>query len=102
MGIANSLVHARGSGGGGGGGMDMSSQFKKLQQQIGDTIRKASGGGKYDIGLDLTPEQAAALAANVDYAEDQMQTNIKDIEVKSRTAAGVRDKLAKLRNLRKK
>jgi len=100
MGIANSLVHARAGGGGGGG--DMSDQFKKMQMQISDTIRKATGGGKHDIGLDLTPEQAAALAATVDYGDDQMQTNIKDIEVKEQSAAGVKDKLAKLRNLRKK
>ena len=103
-GIANTLatVNAGGGGGGGGGGGDMSKQFKALQLSLSDQIRKGincMGRGGND--LDLSPEAAAALfAGQADNIE--METNIKDIKVQEQKAAGVNDKLAKLRNLRKK
>lgn len=96
-GIANSLVNARG--GGGGGGADFSEQFKKLQNDITSAVRKATGKGKDEMH-DLTPEQAAALFANMD--ETKLESNIKDVDVKTVSAAGVKDKLAKLRNMRGK
>lgn len=96
-GIANSLVNARGAAS---AAPDMSAQFKKLQQDISSAVRKATGRGKDDM-VDLTAEQAAALFANMDEGV-KLESNIKDIKVKEQQAAGVSDKLAKLRNLRRK
>lgn len=98
-GLANTLA---GAGGGGGNGGDLSKQFKSLQLSLSDQIRKGMGSmGRGGQDFDLSPEAAAALFAG--QADDvQMETNIRDIKVEEKKAAGVNDKLAKLRNLRKK
>ncbi len=82
---------------------DFTKQFASLQQNLSDVLRKAAGrgGSKDDLGFDLTAEQAAALFANMDESV-KMESNIKDVKLKEQSAAGVKDKLAKLRNLRKK
>ena len=99
-GIANSLVQARSAPAA--EAPDMSKQFLQLQQSISDAVRKAAGrGAGADIGVDLTAEQAAALFANMDESVT-LESNIKDVKLKEQSAAGVKDKLAKLRNLRKK
>lgn len=81
---------------------DLTKQFKSLQQALGDQLRKSLAGKKGQAGYvdeaDLTPEAAAAIFAQQDAI--QVETNIKDIAVKSTTAAGVKDKLSKLKNLR--
>lgn len=81
---------------------DLSKHFKSLQQSIQDQLRKvaASGTGK-GLGADyfeLTAEHAAAIFAEQDQVK--VETNIKDIAVKEQSAAGVKDKLSKLKNLR--
>jgi chromosome segregation ATPase len=98
-GLASTLASA---GGGGGGGTDLSKQFKSLQLSLSDQLRKGIGSmGRGGQDFDLSPEAAAALFAS--QADDvKLETNIKDIVVKEQKAAGVNDKLAKLRNLRKK
>lgn len=97
-GIANSLMTAKS---GPAEAPDMSKQFKMLQQNISDAVRKAAGAGaKGGADFDLTAEQAAALFANMQDVE--LTTNINDVEVKSQKAASVSGKLNKLRNMRKK
>ena len=54
------------------------------------------------MDMDLTAEQAAALFANMDEQAGEIKTNINDVEMKQSKAAGVKDKLAKLKNLRKR
>jgi chromosome segregation ATPase len=100
-GIATSLVEARKAQPAAAEAPDMTKQFAKLQQNISDAVRKAAGGAKGGAGdLDLTAEQAAALFANMD--DVKLDTNITDVQVEERKAAGVSDKLAKLRNMRRK
>jgi chromosome segregation ATPase len=83
---------------------DLKKQFLSLQQALGDQLRKSLAGKKGQAGYvdesDLSPEAAAAIFAQQDAV--QVETNIKDIAVKSTTAAGVKDKLSKLKNLRGK
>ncbi len=102
-GIANTLMEARTMTAAPAAAPDLTQQLKALQQNLSDVVRKAAGrGGRgEDLGLDLTAEQAAALFANMDEGA-QMESNIKDVKLKEQSAAGVKDKLAKLRNLRKK
>lgn len=83
-------------GGGGGGGGDIDKQLKAMQQNLVDTMRKFAGSGmkgfeesQVDIGT--------LLAAQADI---QVETNIKDVNVKQQSAQGVKDKLSKLRNMR--
>lgn len=82
---------------------DLQKHFKSLQQGLQDSLRKmaGTGAGKGGLGgdyLELTAEHAAAIFAEQDQVK--VETNIKDIEVKSQSAAGVKDKLSKLKNLR--
>ena len=99
-GIATSLVEARNVPAEPGAAPDFSKQFERLQLSIGDAVRKAAGRqGAGGLAGDLTAEQAAALFTNMDVAT--LETNVRDIEIKEQSAAGVKDKLAKLRNLRK-
>jgi hypothetical protein len=102
-GIANSLIAAKNNPGVA-AAPDMTKQFAKLQQNIGDAVRKATGGlrGGGAADMDLTAEQAAALFANMLEDTGPVETNITDVELKTVKAAGVSDKLAKLRNMRKK
>ncbi len=103
-GIANTLIAAQNAPPAVGAAPDMTKQFAKLQQGIGDAVRKATGGlrGGGAADMDLTAEQAAALFANMLEDTGPMETNITDVELKTIKAAGVSDKLAKLRNMRKK
>ncbi|MCA8924592.1 MAG: hypothetical protein KDD82_22460 [Planctomycetes bacterium] len=96
-GIAKSLAAAPAGGGGG----DFSKQFKSLQQSLSDQLRKGlnsvKGGGEWD---DLTEAAVAQMIAN--QTEDVvMETNARDIDVKETKAGSVKDKLARLRNLKK-
>ncbi len=82
---------------------DLQKHFKSLQQGLQDSLRKMAGSsaGKGGLGadyLDLTAEHAAAIFAEQDQVK--VETNIKDIAVKEQSAAGVKDKLSKLKNLR--
>ncbi|MCO5172137.1 MAG: hypothetical protein M9894_38050 [Planctomycetes bacterium] len=82
---------------------DLQKHFKSLQQGLQDSLRKmaGSGAGKGGLGadyLELTAEHAAAIFAEQDQVK--VETNIKDIAVKEQAAAGVKDKLSKLKNLR--
>lgn len=81
---------------------DLQKHFKSLQQGLQDSLRKMAGsatskgmGADY---LDLTAEHAAAIFAEQDQVK--VETNIRDIAVKEQSAAGVKDKLSKLKNLR--
>lgn len=99
-GLANALATAPRAAGG--EGPDMSKQFKQLQAAMADQLRKglgtlAKGGNANDF--DLSPEAAAALfAAGKD--EVITETNINTVAMKEQSAAGVKDKLSKLKNLR--
>lgn len=79
---------------------DLQKHFKSLQQGLQDSLRKMAGtgakGGYADF--ELTAEAAAAIFAEQDQVK--VETNIKDIAVKEQSAAGVKDKLSKLKNLR--
>lgn len=82
---------------------DLQKHFKSLQQGLQDSLRKMAGSaaGKAGLGadyLELTAEHAAAIFAEQDQVK--VETNIKDIAVKEQAAAGVKDKLSKLKNLR--
>ncbi|MBX3467784.1 MAG: hypothetical protein KF878_12945 [Planctomycetes bacterium] len=82
---------------------DLQKHFKSLQQGLQDSLRKMAGSaaGKGGVGtdyLELTAEHAAAIFAEQDQVK--VETNIKDIAVKEQAAAGVKDKLSKLKNLR--
>jgi chromosome segregation ATPase len=103
-GIANSLIAAKNNPVAAGAGPDMTKQFAKLQQNISDAVRKAAGGGGGGRGgdMDLTAEQAAALFSTMLEDTGPMETNMANVELKSQKAAGVSDKLAKLRNMRKR
>ena len=99
-GIANTLIAAKGQTG---AAPDMTKQFAKLQQGISDAVRKASGGPRGGgADMDLTAEQAAALFSTMLEDTGTLETNINTVELKTIKAAGVSDKLARLRNMRKK
>lgn len=85
-----------------GGGGDFSQQFKALQLSIGDQLRKSMRGLKGDAGEwdDLTEAAVEQIVAN-QTADIQMETNAKDVEVKQTKAGSVKDKLARLRNMKK-
>lgn len=98
-GLANTLVAAKNAPA---DPADMSKHFKSLQQSLQDQLRKVAGSAtSKGMGADyfeLTAEHAAAIFAEQDQVK--VETNIKDIAVKEQSAAGVKDKLSKLKNLR--
>lgn len=80
---------------------EVAKQLKAMQSSLADQLRRSigtlgKGGGK---DFDLSPEAAAALFAS---GKDDvvLETNISTIAVKEQSAAGVKDKLSKLKNLR--
>jgi chromosome segregation ATPase len=79
---------------------DLQKHFKSLQQGLQDQLRKMAGTGAKGgySEFELTAEAAAAIFAEQD--QIKVETNIKDIAVKEQSAAGVKDKLSKLKNLR--
>jgi predicted nucleic acid-binding Zn-ribbon protein len=102
-GLASTLVTAGSGGGGGDDNPDLTKQFKSLQLSLSDQLRKGLagvGGGKAFLDADLSPEAAALLFQQ--HADVEMETNITNISMKETKAAGVKDKLSRLRNLRKK
>ena len=98
-GLANTLVAAKNAPS---DPADMSKHFKSLQQSLQDQLRKVAGSAtSKGMGADyfeLTAEHAAAIFAEQDAIK--VETNIKDIAVREQSAAGVKDKLSKLKNLR--
>ncbi len=100
QGLASSLVTAQTAAAAPGASPDLSMQFKSLQLTLADQLKKglAGMGRAGDSGFDLTPEQAAALFAS--QADVKLETNINTVALKEQTAAGVKDKLSKLKNLR--
>lgn len=80
---------------------EVAKQLKAMQSSLADQLRRSigtlgKGGGK---DFDLSPEAAAALFAS-GKDDVQLETNIGTIAVKEQSAAGVKDKLSKLKNLR--
>jgi chromosome segregation ATPase len=80
---------------------EVAKQLKAMQSSLADQLRRSigtlgKGGGK---DFDLSPEAAAALFAS---GKDDvvLETNISTIAVKEQQAAGVKDKLSKLKNMR--
>lgn len=79
--------------------VDLDKQLKALSQNLTDQIRKYAGsgfkGGASDSGeIDV----GALMARNAETTK--LETNIKDVGVKEQSAAGVKDKLSKLRSMR--
>lgn len=76
-------------------------QLKAMQSSLADQLRRSIGtlgkGGR--DSFDLSPEAAAALFAS---GKDDvvLETNMNTIAVKEQSAAGVKDKLSKLKNMR--
>lgn len=80
---------------------EVAKQLKAMQSSLADQLRRSigtlgKGGGK---DFDLSPEAAAALFAS-GKDDVQLETNINTIAVKEQSAAGVKDKLSKLKNMR--
>jgi len=80
---------------------EVAKQLKAMQSSLADQLRRSIGtlgkGGRDNF--DLSPEAAAALFAS---GKDDvvLETNINTIAVKEQSAAGVKDKLSKLKNMR--
>jgi DNA repair exonuclease SbcCD ATPase subunit len=97
-GLAGTLVQAKGAPQ---DPIELQKHFAKMQQGLSDQLRKMAGSGKgggAEYFGELTAEAAAAIFAQQD--EVKVETNIKDIAVREQSAAGVKDKLSKLKNLR--
>lgn len=79
-------------------GPDFEKMMKGLQNTLTDQFRKMGGKNFSYEGGESSVDLGTLMARNADSAP--LETNIKDVGVKQQSAAGVRDKLSKLRNLR--
>lgn len=95
-GLATSLQNAQVSPGQS-GEVDLSKQFKQLTMSITDQIRRAAGrkdGG--DADFEVTPEAIGAIFAQ----QGDLKIQANAVEIKETKAAGVDDKLSRLKRMR--
>ncbi|MBI3723614.1 hypothetical protein HY251_06630 [bacterium] len=81
-------------------GGDWDKRMKAFELNLGDQLRKFAGAaqrGGWDEGSTV---DLAALMARQTADDVKLETNIKDVGVKQQTAAGVKDKLSRLKNMR--